>query len=149
MAGTAWSSESRQAGAWWLSECSVTPAAARAAWEREELAPIPSNDQWRAIEAPLIRSVNAMQRIGYDRLGPILAAPGAGLVWWLVKAGEAEQLDDLRHLIVRPAGWRLLCPSPTRSAGGRIWLEAPDGTGRLTDAALLGAAVGPAGAGAL
>ncbi|RZE89205.1 hypothetical protein [Streptomyces sp. SCA2-2] len=130
--------------AWWLSAYSASPASARAAWDRGALAAIPSSGDWRVVEAPLIRSVLAMQQIGSDRLGPALAAPASGLAWWLVPAEEADQLDDL--LTVHPAGWVLRCPPPAAAIEGRFWLELPDGSGRLTSAALLGAAFGPTGA---
>ncbi|CAK7285082.1 hypothetical protein SGPA1_30955 [Streptomyces misionensis JCM 4497] len=46
---------------------------------------------------------------------------------------------------VPPAGWELECPTVVRFLGGRWWVEAPDGTGQLTDPALLAAAFGPGG----
>ncbi|WP_329594029.1 hypothetical protein OG195_36120 [Streptomyces sp. NBC_01362] len=86
-----------------------------------------------------------MQRIGPDRLGPVLVYPSADLAWWLVPCGAEASLADLGRLTVQPEGWMLRRPPADRCIGGRGWMERPDGSGGLTDPAALGAAFGPAG----
>lgn len=86
-----------------------------------------------------------MKRIGSPRLGPVLVDVEANRAWWLVAPSLSDELDDMRQLLVRPAGWALKCPPVLYSVGGRGWLERPDGSGRLTDPTLLAAAFGPGG----
>ncbi|MHB9862201.1 hypothetical protein [Streptomyces sp. YIM S03343] len=135
----------RQAGQDWLLSCTVTPTDVRRAWDREDLAPFPTGSRWRVAEAALLRTVQVMKRIRSERLGPVLADVETERAWWLLPPGLDDELDDIRQLTVRPSGWVLKCPPVLYSAGGRMWLERPDGTGRLTDPALLGAAFGPGG----
>ncbi|MGO4420516.1 hypothetical protein AB4Z54_17760, partial [Streptomyces sp. MCAF7] len=75
----------------------------------------------------------------------VLADPELETAWWLVTADITDQLDDVRHLHVMPSGGALHCPPVLYPVDGRVWLERPDGTGRLTDPILLGAAFGPGG----
>lgn len=135
----------RQQGQDWLLSCTAHPTDARTLWDREELAPFMTGRHWLVAEAPLLRSMHAMQRIGSKRLGPVLADVEAELVWWLLPPDVGDQLDDVRQVTVRPVGWILNCPPVLYAVDGRMWLERPDGTGRLTDPVLLGAAFGPGG----
>lgn len=135
----------RNPGSDWLASCAPDPVQVHRAWDRDELAPIPTGRLWLAVEAALMPSVTAMQRIGPDRIGPVLVYPSADRAWWLLPPGAAELLDDLPQLIVRPAGWALRCPPADRYQDGLGWLEKPDGAGGLTDPAALGAAFGPGG----
>ncbi|MEU8624839.1 hypothetical protein [Streptomyces sp. NPDC048669] len=95
--------------------------------------------------SPLMRSVDAMQRIGSRRLGPVLVHPAAGLAWWLVPLGADVGLAGLRAITVRTAPWELHCPPASEYMNGLGWLEKPDGSGTLTDPAVLGAEFGPSG----
>ncbi|MEV6790917.1 hypothetical protein AB0M87_02725 [Streptomyces sp. NPDC051320] len=131
------------AGTDWLASCAPDPTSIHRAWAREDLAPLAGGDRWRVVEADLMPSVAAMQRIGPGRLGPVMVYPEADLAWWLVPPGAAEELADLPRLTVRPAGWALRCPPAHRYFDGRAWLEKPDGSGRLTDPVAMGAAFGP------
>ncbi|MCD9145793.1 hypothetical protein LUZ28_27435 [Streptomyces albireticuli] len=93
------------------------------------------------MEAPLIRSIDAMQILRRSgKLGPVLAYAEVSVVWWLVGDGAEEQLADLPMLIVRPPRWPLPCPPANEYIHSRIWLEKPDESGRLTDPIDLGAA---------
>ncbi|MEU2584505.1 hypothetical protein ABZ612_16415 [Streptomyces avermitilis] len=96
-------------------------------------------------EAPLLSSVEAMKRIGGARLGPVLADVASERAWWLLPPDLGDQLDDVRQVIVRPRDWTFRCPPVLYSVDGRVWLEMPDGSGRLTDPELLGAALSPGG----
>lgn len=135
----------RNAGQEWLLSCALHPADAQHAWDTETFAEIPAGPYWRVAEAPLTRSVEAIHRIGPDRLGPVLGDVYREVAWWLLPPGVADELDDVRGVTVHPAGWVLRCPPVQRSMEGRWWIEGPDGSGRLTDPLLLGAAFGPGG----
>ncbi|MGW5273617.1 hypothetical protein ACWEQP_13715 [Streptomyces sp. NPDC004044] len=131
----------------WLASCAPNPVLIHRIWAADGLAAIPSGRLWLVAEADILPSVAAMQRIGPDRLGPVLAQPGAGLAWWLVPPGADELLADLPRLTVHPEGWALRCPPADRYIDGIGWLEKPDGAGRLTHPDVLGAAFGPGGSG--
>ncbi|MDI3424235.1 hypothetical protein [Streptomyces luteolus] len=63
--------------------------------------------------------------------------------WWLLPPELGDELDEVPHLTVHPASWRLACPPVLGAANGRVWLERPDGTGRLTDPTALSTALAP------
>lgn len=134
-----------QPGEDWLLSCTDAPTGVRTAWGAEELAPIVSGPHWRVAEAPLLPTVHVMKRIGSARLGPVLADVHVDRAWWLLPPNLSDELDDVRQLVVRPARWVLKCPPVLYGLDGRMWLERPDGSGRLTDPVLLGAAFGPGG----
>ncbi|OKI04916.1 hypothetical protein A6A06_09475 [Streptomyces sp. CB02923] len=132
-----------EAGAAWLAQCSDQPAAVRRAWAADALAPLRS-DIWRVVEADLLRSVDAMRPLSRAGvLGPVLVSAESRRAWWLTSLSAEDHLDDLPALTVRPVRWPLLCPEVGHSVYGRGWLEAPDGTGKLTDPVALGAVFGP------
>ncbi|MCX4972189.1 hypothetical protein [Streptomyces sp. NBC_00620] len=135
----------RYAGRDWLAECAPTPDAVHRAWSAGELALVPSGLRWLVVEAPLLPSVDAMQRMPPDGLGPVLAYPAAERAWWLVPLDAAEHLDDVARLTVHPPLWPLYCPPVNRPTNGRVWLARPHGSGRLTDPTVLGACFGPGG----
>jgi hypothetical protein len=135
----------RQAGQDWLLSCAEHPDAIRHAWDAEELAAFPTGLHWTVAEAPLGQSMDAIRRIGSDRLGPVLADVASERAWWLLPPGLGNELDDLRQLTVQPPGWPLKCPPVLYPVGGRVWVQLPDGSGQLTDPILLGAALGPGG----
>lgn len=135
----------RQAGQdWLLSCCQSNRIEVVRAWEREDLAPIYGGLDWRAVEAPLMRSVEVMKDMG-PALGPVLADVGAGRAWWLVSPQVGDLLDDVRQLRVFGVDWPLLCPPVLYPVRDRVWLERPDGSGQITDPIRLGAAFGPGG----
>lgn len=136
----------KQAGENWLLSCTDQPTAARRNWDNEELAPFRTGAHWRAAEAPLLQSMHAMKRMGWKGLGPVLADVEANLAWWLLPTTVGDELDDARALTLRPDGWLLRCPPVLYAVGVRMWLERPDGSGRLTDPRLLGTAFSPGGA---
>ena len=135
----------RQAGQDWLLSCVICPAGIQRVWDAEDLAPIETGLRWRVAEAPLRQSMDAIKRIGSDRLGPVLADVASERAWWLLPPGLGDELDDIGLLTVHPHGWLLRCPPVLYPVRGRVWVERPDGTGRLTDPILLGAALGPGG----
>ncbi|MEU7155176.1 hypothetical protein [Streptomyces chrestomyceticus] len=132
-----------RAGTDWLAQCSIQPAAVRRAWAADSLATLRS-DAWRVVEADLLHSVDAMRPLfRAGALGPLLVSTERRRAWWLTALDAEDHLDDIPALTIRPARWPLLCPQVGHSAYGCAWLEAPDGTGKLTDPIALGAAFGP------
>ncbi|MFE6487988.1 hypothetical protein ACFVGN_34340 [Streptomyces sp. NPDC057757] len=134
-----------EAGQRWLLSCAPDPADVQRRWAAEELAPFATGAHWRVAEVPLLPTMDALQRIGSGRLGPVLADVEMQMAWWLLHASVGDELDDVRQLTVHRVGWVLSCPPVLYSLDGRLWLERPDGSGRLTDPILLGAALGPGG----
>lgn len=134
-----------EAGDAWLADCSPQPPSVRAAWNKETLAPIASGRHWLVAEAPLLPAVKALGRIRSKRQGPVLADPEVDKAWWLVPLGAADELADVRQLVVHVKGWPLRCPPTGWHLEGRLWLTRPDGSGHLTDPAVLAAALGPGG----
>lgn len=132
----------RQAGQDWLLSCTDDPDKTLRLWDEEELAPFTTGEHWRVAEAPLARAMEVMQRIcGHG--GPVLADVANCTASWLLPTDLGDDLDDVKQLTVRPAGWSLNCPPVLYGVRGRVWLWKPDGSGRLTTPALLGAAFGP------
>ncbi len=136
----------RQAGQDWLLSCAPHPAKVQAEWDAEVLAPIASGLHWRVAEAPLMLSMDVVKwMMRPDRVGPILADVSQSIAWWLLPPDLDDQLDDVRQLIIHPAGWELWCPPVLYAVCGRLWMGGLDGSGRLTDPVMLGAALGPGG----
>jgi hypothetical protein len=127
----------------WLAECSGHERLVHEVWSVGGLAPIHCT-QWLAAEAQLATALEARKRIPAKARGPLLLDSGLDAAWWLVPLDAADELADIRPLTVHPYDWPLHCPSPQRPAGGRFWLDAPDGSGKVTDPACLAAAFGPA-----
>ncbi|QOV38637.1 hypothetical protein IM697_09795 [Streptomyces ferrugineus] len=134
-----------EAGDVWLADCSIRPDLIRAAWEKEALAPIASGGHWLAAEARLATGYPVVARIRAEQRGPVLADPASDKLWWLVPLNAAEELAGVRHLTVRPTAWLLRCPPTGWHLEGRMWIVRPDGSGQLTDPAVLAAAFGPGG----
>jgi hypothetical protein len=130
----------RQAGQDWLLSCTRNRADVCHAWDAERLARIPSGERWRVVEGPLLRSIRAMNHVSGRCLGPVLADTATERAWWLLPSDLGEELGDVRELTVHPPGWRLACPPVLYAIDERVWLERPDGSGRLTDPAALSAA---------
>lgn len=134
-----------EAGDAWLADCSAHPTLVRTAWRAEALAPIASGKTWLVAETDLLPAMKALNRIREEHCGPVLADTEIDKAWWLVPLDAAEELADIRQVTVHVPGWPLRCPPTGWHLETRIWLERPDGSGRLTDPAVLGAAFGPGG----
>lgn len=137
--------EAYERGDAWLADCSARPDLAREVWALESLAPIRSGPHWLVAESLLVTGMKALSRICESHRGPVLADPWLERAWWLVPPGSAKALAHVRAVLVEPVGTPLHCPPTGRQACGRFWLHRPDGTGRLTDPAILAAALGPVG----
>lgn len=134
-----------EAGDAWLADCSAHPHLVHQAWGIDALAPIPSGAHWLAAESMLVATMQALARIREEHRGPVLADPQLDRAWWLVPSAAAAELADVRAVAVQPSGTPLHCPPTGWQACGRFWLQRPDGTGQLTDPAVLAAAFGPGG----
>ncbi|MFD4604101.1 hypothetical protein ACFWPQ_39565 [Streptomyces sp. NPDC058464] len=129
----------------WLAESSADPKLVRLAWDDDTLAPIDSGARWLVAEARLISSMPALTRIPDGHHGPVLADTQGDRAWWLVPLDAAEELAYVRAVSVKAHGWSLDCPPSARMLFGYMWLCHPDGTGQLTDPAVLAAVLGPGG----
>lgn len=134
-----------EAGDAWLAGCSARPDLARQAWNLEALAPIASGSHWLVAESMLVAGMQALSRIRDERRGPVLADPLLDRAWWLVPPCSAGALAHVRGVLLQPVGTPLHCPPTGWQTCGRFWLHRPDGTGQLTDPAILAAALGPVG----
>jgi hypothetical protein len=132
-----------EAGDAWLADCSGHPDLVRQSWELDALAPIPSGKRWLAVESRLVAGMQALGRIQEECRGPVLADPMTDMIWWLLPLNTAEELANVRQVRVRPAAWPLHCPPTGWQMCGRFWLSRPNGSGRLTNPAVLAAAFGP------
>lgn len=135
----------RNPGTEWLASCAPDPHSAHRCWASEKLAVIPVGQDWLVVEADLMRSLDAMQRVGSDQLGPVLVYPEAERAWWLVPLGSDQELADIPALTIHTRPWELHCPPAHAYIDGRGWLEKPDGSGALTDPVVLGSAFSPGG----
>lgn len=129
-----------EAGDKWLAGCSAHPDVVRATWDQEQLAPIASGSAWLAAEARLATGYAKVLRIPAEQRGPVLADPESDKIWWLVPRSASEELAGARQLAVHPADWALRCPPTGWHIEGRMWIVRPDGSGRLTNPAVLAAA---------
>lgn len=144
MAAMTYTTPGRDAGDDWLASCARRPELALDVWAMDGLLPIHCT-QWLAAEVRLSTALEAVKRIPTRERGPLLIDARFDSAWWLVPLDAAEQLSDVRPVTVLPHGWPLHCPPTSRAVGSRVWLEAPDGSGRVMDPVYLAAALGPGG----
>ncbi|MFD7996679.1 hypothetical protein [Streptomyces mexicanus] len=124
----------------WLASVAPDPRACRRQWERDpkSVALLPAGKAWDVLFLPGALgypTLDVLSRL-LDRLGPVLAGSGDARLGFLVPPGTAARWVGTG---VRGAGlgtW-IVVPYPDRSAGTVRWLVPPDGTGTLTDPALL------------
>jgi hypothetical protein len=128
------------AAAQWLASAAAAPETCRREWERHPLgvALLPAGRLWDVLVVPggLGRAtLRVLERMA-GRPGPVLADRGDARVGFFVPPGTASGWFGTG---VRGAGrgsW-VAVPHPARVAGGVRWLVPPDGSGALTDPALL------------
>ncbi|MFG3284366.1 hypothetical protein [Streptomyces sp. NPDC048111] len=124
----------------WLVSVAPDPDACRWEWERSPhgVALLPAGRRWDVLIVPggLGRhALDVLSRL-VDRPGPVLADAGDARMGFFVPPGTAARWLGTG---VRGAGrgsW-IVVPHPGRAAGGVRWLVVPDGSGTLTDPALL------------
>ncbi|MFJ9668530.1 hypothetical protein ACIRPP_28600 [Streptomyces sp. NPDC101219] len=135
----------------WLASVAPDPESCLRDWERNPLgvALLPAGRGWDVLILPgrLGRpTLDVLSRV-LDQPGPVLADFGDERTGFLVPPGTAARWLGTG---VRTAGagtW-IVVPHPERAASGGIrWLIPPDGSGTLTDPALLELAMHEAAAG--
>ncbi|ANH93718.1 MULTISPECIES: hypothetical protein [unclassified Streptomyces] len=124
----------------WLASVAPDPRACRREWERNPrgVALLPAGKAWDVLFLPGelgYPTLDVLSRV-LDQLGPVLADFGDQRLGFLVPPGTAARWLGTG---VRSAGagtW-IVVPYPGRTAGTLRWLVPPDGSGTLTDPALL------------
>ncbi|MFR0356879.1 hypothetical protein [Streptomyces sediminimaris] len=137
----------------WLASVAPDPEACRRRWERDPqgVALLPAGKAWDVLVLPSglgHPTLDVLTRI-LDRPGPVLADFGDARMGFFVPAGTAARWLGTGIRTVGRGTW-IVVPYPGRTTGGLRWLVPPDGSGTLTDPALLElamheAAAGPAG----
>ncbi|MER7724472.1 hypothetical protein [Streptomyces sp. NPDC096323] len=125
----------------WLASVAPDPGACRREWERDPrgIALLPAGRRWDVLILPGelgCRTLDVLTRL-IDRPGPVLSGFGDARMGFFVPPGTVAHWVGTG---VRGAGrgaW-IVVPHPGRAAAGGVrWLIPPDGSGTLTDAALL------------
>jgi hypothetical protein len=134
----------------WLASVAPDPEACRREWERNPfgLALLPAGRAWDVLILParLGRpTLDVLTRV-LDRPGPVLAGFGDARTGFLVPPGTAAHWLGTGIRTVGQGAW-IVVPHPGRTAGAVRWLVPPDGSGTLTDPALLELALHEAAAG--
>jgi hypothetical protein len=134
----------------WLASVAPDPEACRRQWERDPrgVALLPAGKTWDVLILPGelgCPTLDVLTRV-LDQLGPVLVGFGEARTGFLVPPGTAARWVGTG---IRGAGagtW-IVVPHPERTTGGLRWLVPPDGSGTLTDPALLELAMHEAAAG--
>ncbi|PSM37925.1 hypothetical protein C6Y14_39565 [Streptomyces dioscori] len=134
----------------WLASVAPDPDACRFEWERNPMgvALLPAGKVWDVLILPGqlgYPTLDVLSRV-LDQPGPVLVDFGDARMGFFVPPGTAARWLGTG---VRTAGrgtW-IVVPYPGRSTGGVRWLIPPDGSGTLTDPALLELAMHEAAAG--
>jgi hypothetical protein len=134
----------------WLASVAPDPEACRREWERNPLrvALLPAGKAWDVLILPggLGRpTLEVLTRL-LDRTGPVLADFGDARTGFLVPPGTAARWVGTGIRTAGSGTW-IVVPYPGRATGGVRWLVPPDGSGTLTDPALLELAMHEAAAG--
>ncbi|MFB7599404.1 hypothetical protein [Streptomyces sp. NPDC056160] len=124
----------------WLASVAPDPRACRREWERDPrgVALLPAGKAWDVLILPGdlgYPTLDVLSRV-LDRLGPVLADFGDGRLGFLVPPGTAARWLGTGIRSAGPGTW-IVVPDPGRTAGSLRWLVPPDGSGTLTDPALL------------
>ncbi|MEV6616200.1 hypothetical protein AB0N31_20520 [Streptomyces sp. NPDC051051] len=134
----------------WLASVAPDPEVCRRQWRRNPLgiALLPAGRAWDVLILPGglgFPTLDVLTRV-LDRPGPVLAGFGDRRVGFLVPPGTAARWVGTGVRAAGPGTW-IVVPHPGRTTGGVRWLVPPDGSGTLTDPALLELAMHEAAAG--
>ncbi|MEU2224669.1 hypothetical protein [Streptomyces sp. NPDC018347] len=135
----------------WLASVAPDPEACRWEWERSPLgvALLPAGKAWDVLILPGglgYPTLDVLSRV-LDRPGPVLADFGDHRVGFFVPPGTAARWLGTGIRAAGTGTW-IVVPYPGRAAArGVRWLVPPDGSGTLTDPALLELAMHEAAAG--
>ncbi|GAA4807409.1 hypothetical protein [Streptomyces ziwulingensis] len=125
----------------WLASVAPDPESCRREWRRDPLgiALLPAGRAWDVLILPgrLGRpTLDVLTRLPH-RPGPVLVDFGDARTGFFVPPGTAARWLGTGIRAAGPGTW-IVVPHPGRPAAGGIrWLVTPDGTGTLTDPALL------------
>ncbi|MGI5403257.1 hypothetical protein ACQEVG_28180 [Streptomyces sp. CA-135486] len=125
----------------WLASVAPDPDACRWEWERNPLgvALLPAGRRWDVLVLPgeLGRPTLDVLSLLVDRPGPVLAADvGDARTGFFVPPGTAERWVGTGVRNAGTGAW-IVVPYPGWPTRGVRWLIVPDGSGTLTDPALL------------
>ncbi|WP_405766291.1 bifunctional DNA primase/polymerase [Streptomyces sp. NBC_00080] len=134
----------------WLTSVTPDPEACRWEWERNPLgvALLPAGKAWDVLILPGelgYPTLDVLTRI-LHRPGPVLVDFGDSRMGFFVAPGTAARWLGT-GIRTAGAGTWIVVPYPGRSTRGVRWLVPPDGSGTLTDPALLELAMHEAAAG--
>ncbi|WP_405967922.1 bifunctional DNA primase/polymerase [Streptomyces sp. NBC_00015] len=134
----------------WLASVAPDPEACRWEWERNLLgvALLPAGKAWDVLILPGelgYPTLDVLTRI-LHRPGPVLVDFGDSRMGFFVAPGTAARWLGTGIRTVGAGTW-IVVPYPGRSTRGVRWLVPPDGSGTLTDPALLELAMHEAAAG--
>ncbi|MFD6172242.1 bifunctional DNA primase/polymerase [Streptomyces coeruleorubidus] len=135
----------------WLSSVAPDPEACRREWERSPLgvALLPAGSAWDVLILPGelgYATLDVLSRV-LDQPGPVLVDFGDARMGFFVPPGTAARWLGTGIRTAGTGTW-IVVPYPGRSSpAGVRWLVPPDGSGTLTDPALLELAMHEAAAG--
>ncbi|MEU6511956.1 hypothetical protein [Streptomyces sp. NPDC046942] len=134
----------------WLASVAPDPEACRWEWERnpDGVALLPAGKAWDVLILPGdlgCPTLDVLIRV-LDRPGPVLVDSGDHRVGFFVPPGTAARWVGTRIRTAGPGTW-IVVPYPGRVTQGVRWLVPPDGSGTLTEPALLELAMHEAAAG--
>ncbi|MEV5550073.1 hypothetical protein AB0L35_28725 [Streptomyces sp. NPDC052309] len=135
----------------WLASVAPDPGPCLREWERNPLGftLLPAGKAWDVLIVPhaLGRpTLDVLTRV-LDRPGPVLADFGEACTGFFVPPGTAARWVGTGVRAAGPGTW-IVVPHPGRPPSGAVrWLVPPDGSGTLTDPALLELAMHEAAAG--
>ncbi|WP_077798857.1 hypothetical protein [Streptomyces sp. JHA26] len=135
----------------WLVSVAPDPGSCRREWERNPrgVVLLPAGKAWDVLFLPRrlgCPTLDVLSRV-LDRPGPVLAGSGDARTGFLVPPGTAARWLGTGIRTAGSGTW-IVVPHPGRpSACGVHWLIPPDGSGTLTDPALLELAMHEAAAG--
>ncbi|MBQ1093086.1 hypothetical protein [Streptomyces sp. B93] len=134
----------------WLVSVAPDPEACRWEWERNPhgVVLLPAGRAWDVLILPGdlgYPTLDVLTRI-LDQPGPVLADFGDARMGFLVPPGTASRWLGTGIRTAGSGTW-IVVPYPGRATGGVRWLIPPDGSGTLTDPALLELAMHEAAAG--
>ncbi|MFJ2581672.1 bifunctional DNA primase/polymerase [Kitasatospora aureofaciens] len=135
-------------GLHWLAQAAPDPEAFREQWERTGLGLmlLPAGRRWDVLSVPGRLGRPALEVLAAGLSGPVLTDFGDEHVSFLVPVGTAARWVGTGVRCMGEGTWIVL-PHPERSSRGVRWLVPPDGSGRLSDPALLELALHEAAAG--
>ncbi|RLU96623.1 hypothetical protein CTZ27_16505 [Streptomyces griseocarneus] len=124
----------------WLVSAAPDPGTCRREWERNPLgiALLPAGRIWDVLVLPSALGHPALDVLTCctDEVGPVLADFGDSRLGFFVPPGTAARWVATAVRTVGTGCW-VVVPYPGRVSSGVRWIVPPDGTGTLTDPAVL------------